>query len=224
MRSRISSKLIFASCVGYSIARTAGFMWPHQGCYSLLRGTKSDSCGTLWVYQCGAVDVYATLLILVRRNIINSSMRRENKWSCITRRIGQPITRGRTVWVVVVVGGGYGCCKMIREFDKVVTSTVRSRISSKPIFSSYVGNSSFQDAWEINRYRCVALLAWCHQWSTRRFYKFMHDFVKHMFRVVGGFPVGNMRHNFFPAVRWRISPKLIFAKLRGILLSHILRV
>ena len=34
-----------------SIARTTGFMLPHQRCESLLRGTKSDSCGTQWVYK-----------------------------------------------------------------------------------------------------------------------------------------------------------------------------
>ena len=34
-----------------SITRGTGFMWPHQECWSLLRGTKSDSCGTQRVYK-----------------------------------------------------------------------------------------------------------------------------------------------------------------------------
>ena len=69
-----------------SIARTTGFMWPHQGCQPLLRGTKSDSCGTQWVYNyevCGYMDTYATFFILVGRNVIGSM--RGDEWSCITR-------------------------------------------------------------------------------------------------------------------------------------------
>ena len=78
-----------------SIARTTGFMWPNQECYSLLRRTKSDSCGTQWLYKYVAVDMYATLCTFVGRNLINSRMRGK-KWPCITRWIGPTITRNRT--------------------------------------------------------------------------------------------------------------------------------
>ena len=74
---------------GTSIARTNGFMGPHQEYQSLLRGTKSDSCGTHWMYKSVAVDMYATLLVDV-------ICVRGDKWSYITRWIGQTIIRNRT--------------------------------------------------------------------------------------------------------------------------------
>ena len=54
VRSRISSKLIFWKLRGILRSRVLRvFMWPHQECYSLLRGTKSDSCGTYSAaYRC----------------------------------------------------------------------------------------------------------------------------------------------------------------------------
>ena len=54
-----------------SIARTTGFMWPHQERKSLLRGTKSDSCGSQWVYKYAAVDMYATLFELFPHYSVN---------------------------------------------------------------------------------------------------------------------------------------------------------
>ena len=45
----------------YHIARTTGFMWPHQGCQ--LKGTKSDRCGTQLSVQTG-------LCICMRRHYI----------------------------------------------------------------------------------------------------------------------------------------------------------
>ena len=76
VRSRISSKPIKVQAAwDISIARTTVFMWPHQDVKSLLRGTKSDSCGTQWVYKYVAVDIYATLVTFVGRNLIDSSMR-----------------------------------------------------------------------------------------------------------------------------------------------------
>ena len=57
---------------------------------------KSDSCRTQWGYKYVAVGMCATVFTFVGRNLINSSMR-GNKWSYITRWIGQTITRNRTV-------------------------------------------------------------------------------------------------------------------------------
>ena len=67
-------------------AHNGFFMWPHQGCWSLWRGTKSDGCGTQWVYEYVAVDMYVTLLV----DVICMG---GNKWSYITRWIGQTIPR-----------------------------------------------------------------------------------------------------------------------------------
>ena len=44
-----------------SIARTTGFIRSHEGCWSSLKVTKSDSCRTQGVYRYVAVDMYATL-------------------------------------------------------------------------------------------------------------------------------------------------------------------
>ena len=71
------------------------FMWPHQECQPLLRGTKPDSCGTQRMYKYVAVDMYANLFKFVGLNLNNSSMRGE-KWPYITRRSGKTITRSRT--------------------------------------------------------------------------------------------------------------------------------
>ena len=57
---------------------------------------KSDSYRTQWGYKYVAVGMCATVFTFVGRNLINSSMR-GNKWSYITRWIGQTITRNRTV-------------------------------------------------------------------------------------------------------------------------------
>ena len=43
-----------------------------------------------------AVDIYATILVLVGRNIIIKNMWRGNKWWCITLWIGRTISRNRT--------------------------------------------------------------------------------------------------------------------------------
>ena len=83
VRSRISSKLIFASCVGYLVTRTTGFMWPHQGCYLivLIEGNKiwqlwnSVSVRTNTKYV--AMDMYDTLFILVGNKYYN---KRNDRW------------------------------------------------------------------------------------------------------------------------------------------------
>ena len=65
VKSRISSKLITASCVGYFDRAYCGFYVTSSRMQkSLLRRTKSDSCGTQWMYKYAAVDMYATLLLI----------------------------------------------------------------------------------------------------------------------------------------------------------------
>ena len=51
MRSRISSKLTFASCVGYFDRAHYGFYVTSSRMLVLVEGKKSDSCGTQWVYK-----------------------------------------------------------------------------------------------------------------------------------------------------------------------------
>ena len=54
---------------------------PYWGEQNLTAVELSERTNTKYV----AMDMYATLFILVGRNLINSSMRRGDKWSCITR-------------------------------------------------------------------------------------------------------------------------------------------
>ena len=54
-----------------SIARTTGIMWHHQGCSSLVRGTKSDSCcGTQWVDIIWGCECVCDLISFVGRTLI----------------------------------------------------------------------------------------------------------------------------------------------------------
>ena len=81
MRSRISSKLIFATCVGYFDRACYGLYVTLSRMLILNEGQNltavelSECTNTKYV----AMDMYATLFILVGRNIINSSMRRGDK-------------------------------------------------------------------------------------------------------------------------------------------------
>ena len=54
---------------------------PYWGEQNLTAVELSEGTNT----KCVAMDVYATLFMLVGRNIINSSTRRGDKWSCLTR-------------------------------------------------------------------------------------------------------------------------------------------
>ena len=89
-RSRISSKLIFASCVGYFDRVYNGFYVTPSRMLVLIEGNKiwqlwnsmSVQIRSMWLWICVRPYLY---LVLVRRNIISSSMTRGDKWSCITR-------------------------------------------------------------------------------------------------------------------------------------------
>ena len=75
MRSRISSKLIIASCVGYSDHTYYEFYVTSSRMFVL---TEGDKIGQLWnsrVYKHVAVDMYATLFTLVGRNLVNNGVR-----------------------------------------------------------------------------------------------------------------------------------------------------
>ena len=54
-----------------------------------LTAVELSECVNIWLR-----DMHATLFTFVGRNLINSNTR-SNKWSCITRWIGQTITRNR---------------------------------------------------------------------------------------------------------------------------------
>ena len=80
MTSRISTKLIFVSCVGYFDRAYYGFYVTLTRVLVLLEGEHnltavelSECTNTKYV----AMDMYATLFILVGGNIINDSMRRD---------------------------------------------------------------------------------------------------------------------------------------------------
>ena len=100
-----------------SIARTTGFMWPHQRCshegnkiWQLWNSVSVKVCG--YEYVCELLYIY--IYILVGRNNINSSMGRGNKGWCITLWIGQTITRSRTqIWVVIGGSGEWSRCNSI---------------------------------------------------------------------------------------------------------------
>ena len=83
VRSRISSKLIFARWVRYFHRACLGFYVTSSRMLVLISGNK---IWQLWnsYTKYVAMGVCSALFILVRRNIINSSMRRRDKWSCIT--------------------------------------------------------------------------------------------------------------------------------------------
>ena len=56
-----SSKLVYASRMGYFDRAYYRFLCDlFKDVQAFLRGTKSDSCGTQWVYKYVAVDMYAT--------------------------------------------------------------------------------------------------------------------------------------------------------------------
>ena len=58
-----SSKLVYASRMGYFDRAYYRFLCDlFKDVQAFLRGTKSDSCGTQWVYKYMAVDMYATVL------------------------------------------------------------------------------------------------------------------------------------------------------------------
>ena len=65
MRSRISSKLIFASCVGYFDRAYYGFYVTSSRMLVLFWGEQNLSRGTQWVYEYVTVDMYANLLHLL---------------------------------------------------------------------------------------------------------------------------------------------------------------
>ena len=72
MRSKISSKLIFASCVGYLDRTYYGFYVNSSRMLALIEG---DIIGQLWnsvceVYKCVVADMYATIFTFVGRNLI----------------------------------------------------------------------------------------------------------------------------------------------------------
>ena len=95
------SSLIFASCVGYfdlpyycrgfmfyvTSSRMLSPYWGEQN----MTAVELSECTNMWLRIC-----MGPYFLLVGRNNINSSMWRGDKWSCITRWIGQTITRNRT--------------------------------------------------------------------------------------------------------------------------------
>ena len=82
VRSRISSKLIFASRVGYFDRAYHGFYVTSWRMLVLIEGNK---IWQLWKLVSVQIRSMWPWISMRPHNVINSSMTRGDKWSCITR-------------------------------------------------------------------------------------------------------------------------------------------